>query len=190
MKNLYFLLLALTLTACTSSPEPRRFLLGSTMPIEPIARSEATKIRVGIADIQLPAYARGLPIANLTSSNEIVVDDDNRWASPLAESLSRAMAESLEARLGVAVLVRPYPRGFRPELEFRVTVDRFVRTPAGAADIRGQFVINSQGDVAAQRFSILVPASSDSYNSYADAVAEAVNEITHALALAAADEST
>lgn len=173
MKQTHFALitgLSLMLAGCASSPEPKLYFLDQS--IAP-SQQALNNRRIGFSEITLPAYARNVQITNLSSDNMIREDDDHRWASPPAEAISVALSQSLEATTGSAVVIRPYPREVEPELQIRVTFNRFLRGANGAADMQGQYLIVLGEDdptTMIKRFSIRIPAEGSGYAGYMKAV--------------------
>ncbi len=140
-----------------------------------------TDKRIGLAEVSLPAYARKQAIINLTGTHRIKEDDDNRWANPPAEAISTALAHALEARLGTAVVQRPYPRSLEPTVQVRVALDKLLRGQDGSAQMQGQFLIVSEPTdevVHIERFSLSKPAPREGYGGYMAAVQDSVNDLS------------
>ena len=178
------LLLAGAVAGCAAAPDPTLYILASETAPPTTLNSDR---RIGLSEITLPAYARQLPIASLSATNRIVQDDDHRWAAPPSEVISAALSRALERELQSAVVIRPYPRGLEPDVQLRVTFDRFLRSADGGAELNGQFLlIEGRADAVSsiQRFSITVPARGSGYEAYMRAVASAVDELSVTIASA------
>lgn len=162
--------------ACSPGPAPSLYFLDAAPSP---ANYTADAVRVGLAEISLPAYARKVQIANRTRDHRIVQDDDHRWAAPPAEAISDALANALEAQLAGPVVPRPYPRGFQPDLRVRVAFDRFLRSDDGAAELAGQYFIigAADEDVGIRRFQITAAADDESYEAYMRAVADGLGAL-------------
>lgn len=176
-----FLLLTMPLLGCTSAPEPQRYLASvssvSTLPF-------TAAPRIGLSELTLPTYARGLPMAARADDGRIVLDDDHRWASPPEEMLAHALAQAMESRLHEPVLARPYVRGFSPEYEVRVTLDQLLRRPDGAAELSGQFIVTGGPVIRVERFRFVTTASINTPGGFADAVGSGVQEMAQQIATA------
>lgn len=175
-----FLLASLFLASCAQTRPPELYLLEArTSAAAKPARANID--RIGLSEVKLPAYARNKKIASQTAGNKIVQDDDNRWAEPPEEAVSRTLSQSLETQLGAAVVVGPFPRGLDPDLRVEVRFNKFLRSETGAAEMGGQYGILS-GDgrevLLLQTFSITAPASAQDYGSYLNAVSAGLSQLS------------
>ncbi len=172
-----FTAIGVAAAACSPGPAPSLYFLDTPAPG---VAYDAEAPRIGLAEVALPAYARKVQIASRLADQRIVQDDDHRWAAPPDEAISKALARALEATLGGPALLRPYPRGFQPDVQARVTFDRFLRGGDGAAEMAGQYLI-LDGDggsvLRVARFDISEPASGDGYEGYMRAVAAGLSAL-------------
>lgn len=174
--------LSLALAGCASSPEPKLYFLDQATLETPASRNT---LRIGFSEIVLPAYARNVQITNLSSDNMIREDDNHRWALPPTEAISVALSQSLEASTGSAVILRPYPREIEPEVQVRVSFDRFLRGADGAADMKGQYLIiadDRDPETRIKRFSLRVPAMGNGYAGYMRAVSAGLDALAGEIA--------
>ncbi len=172
-----FMGLCALIGACSPGPAPSLYFLDSTLAPP---RYEPGAPTIGLAEITLPAYARRQPIANRTDDHRIVLDDDHRWAVPPTEAVSGALSRALEAHLRGPVVLRPYPRGFEPDIQVRVTFDRFLRGGSGDAELVGQYIIRHEAAddaMLVRRFQITGPAARDGYDAFMRSVAEALDTL-------------
>lgn len=178
--------LVLILSSCSGSPPPDLYLLdvGSAGPKDTMPWYE----RIGMEKVRLPAYAQSDRIASLRSDHIVVQDDDNRWAEPPEEALSRVLALSLGRQLGGDVVVEPFPRGFDPDLRVQIRFDRFLRNGEGASEIAGQVTLLS-GDgrsvLDIERFDVVTGASDLRYAAYVEAVSLAVDTLSERITASA-----
>ncbi|MEM7741032.1 MAG: PqiC family protein [Pseudomonadota bacterium] len=179
MNKLPSLALLLLLTACAGAP-PKFYLLEAPSALTGEQVPVGDLKTVGIARVELPAYANTEKIARVDQSRQLFKEDDHRWAEPPADGLTRVLAASVATETGATVITAPFPRGLDPDLRVSVHFDRFLRSPSGAAMIAGQFMLeDSQGRnvLAIEPFSFEVASPSPGYSAYADAVAKAVGRL-------------
>ncbi|MTI42526.1 hypothetical protein JM93_03168 [Roseibium hamelinense] len=175
------------LMACVPSAPPSLFLVEAHT--SSAAQPKHPKItRVGLLAVKLPTYARSEKIASRTNSNQIVQDDNNRWAEPPEEAVTRTLSASLEHKLSADVTIEPLPRGLDPSLRVAVRFDRFLRTPTGGVEMTGQYALQT-GDgrdvVDLQRFSINVPSKGTSYDAFFEAVSTGLTQLGDQIARSA-----
>ncbi len=87
---------------CGTSPPSRFYTLGPTAA--PAASTSTLVVAVG--PVTIPAVVDRPEFVVNTGPNEVKIDDFNRWAAPLQDGLSRAVAENLVALLGTPRVVR------------------------------------------------------------------------------------
>lgn len=172
--------------ACGSRSDPTLYVLGGFAAVEtPSTAAE----RIGLSEVSLPAYARQAAIASASGDNQITQDDDHRWAAPPSEAVSAALARALEARLDRPVALRPYPRGFDPDIAVQVTFDHFLRGAQGQAEMAGQYIVVGARGVDLDhiaRFQFSIPASGAGYGAYVAAVEDGLERLAGEIAEAAA----
>ncbi|MEM8784630.1 MAG: ABC-type transport auxiliary lipoprotein family protein [Pseudomonadota bacterium] len=171
LKPLFILVIAAN---CAPTPAPDLYFLDAA----PALNAEMTpNQRIGLAEIELPTYARKQPIASRLATYRIVQDDDHRWATPPTEQISSTFSKLLEGKTQNSVVLRPYPRGLAPSHEVRITFDRFLRDFEGTALMSGQYLIINRQQVVShvRRFDYSVGADAEGYEGYMAAVIEALS---------------
>jgi uncharacterized lipoprotein YmbA len=115
---------------CGSTPSSRFYTLNGTAT--PATTSSNLSLVVG--PVSVPAAVDRPEIVVSTGANQVVLDEFNRWVSPLGDNISRAVAENLVALLGTP-RVTLFPQALSAEADFRVTVEvqRFESTPGESA---------------------------------------------------------
>lgn len=88
--------LALLVCACATSPPPRYYVL------EAIRASDApaTRLPVLVEPVAIPAEVDRPQIVRDTGANEVLIEDFDRWASPLQDNVAGVLASDLSAQLG------------------------------------------------------------------------------------------
>ena len=82
---------------CASTPPSRFYTLSATAAPSTAA---ASSLMIVVGPVSVPAVVDRLEIVVSSGSNELKLDEFNRWASPLQDNLSRVIVENLAAILG------------------------------------------------------------------------------------------
>ena len=119
-----------SMTACGTSP-PSSYYTLKTAEFE-YAQDDADSTVLGIGPIRVPEYLERSQIVTRGEDAELKLDDFNRWAEPVAESLHRILARNVDAILD-DVIVIGYPYGRLADYDFRLVgqIDRFDMDAAG-----------------------------------------------------------
>lgn len=129
-------LLWLGLTACVSlkrTPEARFFYLRSVA--EPAAAAGAQGSLIAVMLARLPGHLQRPQLVTEVAPGELRVDEFLRWAEPLDEGTTRALAENLAKLLPEHRVVRfPWRSGARPRC--RVVVELYDFGLHGRAEAR------------------------------------------------------
>ncbi len=112
-------LCALLLTACVASP-PQHFYRLDAMAA-PAGSPTAQSLRVAIGRVDVPALIDRSQIVELTGNNEVLINESQRWAEPIAQAIGRVLASDLAAHLG-SPLVWVYPQEPPADVQYRVDV--------------------------------------------------------------------
>lgn len=93
------------------------------------------KLRLGLRPLELSAYLRKTTIVVRRGGNELVYNDDARWAEPLEAGLARALRAHLSALPSVArVYLAPFPGEQDRDFDLSVNILRC----EGAIDSTGR----------------------------------------------------
>jgi uncharacterized lipoprotein YmbA len=128
---------------CGSSP-PSRFYTLSGTATPPAASSN---LSVAVGPVTIPAAVDRPQIVVSTSANQVELDEFNRWASPLANNISRVVAVNLVALLGTPN-VTLFPQMLAADADFRVAIEvqRFDSTPGEAAVLDAVWIVRRAKD--------------------------------------------
>jgi uncharacterized lipoprotein YmbA len=111
------------LSGCTSTPATRFFVLSSVSGSERARNPEAERcFSIGIGPVKLPEYLNQPEIVTRITQNELRLDEFARWAEPLDDNISRALAKNLLSLLCIRrIAIFPW-RGGTP-IDYRIDVD-------------------------------------------------------------------
>jgi hypothetical protein len=111
-------LAAAAMAGCGTSAPSRFYVLGSTA-----APGGGPAVRTGvlIGPVSVPASVDRSEFVVRVAPNRVEVDEFNRWAAPLGESIARTVAGDLAALLGTPdVGIAPFANF---DADYRVTID-------------------------------------------------------------------
>lgn len=136
------LALGLALAGCASSP-PSRFFTLSGAPA-PAAPSSTLSIVVG--PVTIPAVVDRPEIVVTVGSNEVWLDEFNRWASPLADAIAVATAENLGAALATSRATSLVQSAVDADYRAAIEVQRFESAPGAYALLDAVFTVRRTAD--------------------------------------------
>jgi len=101
MKNsVILILISLALFSnCGSSPPIQKYILTPSIEInaETISGKTNSEVTIGIGSIEFSEYLMRPEMVSFKGSNELNVDQFNRWAEPLEENFERVLIENLSS---------------------------------------------------------------------------------------------
>ena len=118
--------LSTQLIGCASTPPTRFYVLSPATVSEKEQRPpEVPCVSIGIGPVQIPEYLGRSGIVTRVTPHEVVVSTLNRWAEPLKDNLSRALAENLSSLLCIkSVLMLPASGASSVDYRIRMEVIR------------------------------------------------------------------
>lgn len=144
--------LALVTGCLTFGPRPERtrYYVLEAETTSPAPSRPALPV-LGVGPVRLPAYLDRPGIVTRAGPGRLEVADVDRWAAPLDELFTTALAEDLRAAVPAReVLEWPWPPGASPEWSVAVEVLRFDGEPDGAAVLEARWSLRRGGAVAKQ----------------------------------------
>ncbi|MDP2137502.1 MAG: PqiC family protein [Candidatus Didemnitutus sp.] len=108
------------LAGCTLLPTPqpdrtRHYVLESGAAV---ATPTAQPVRLGLRNVEIPAYLKTKAMVVRSGNNEIRYNDTARWAEPLEAGITRLLRERLAGR--ARIITYPFPANL--ERDYDVTV--------------------------------------------------------------------
>ena len=151
----------------------------ATPTATPAAATSTLFIAVG--PVTVPAVVDRPEFVVTTGTNELRLDDFNRWGSPLQDNLSRVIAENLVAILGTPRVIL-YPQQLASDPEYRVAVEirTFDSALGNAASVDAVWTIRRTRDGKTQtgRTTARESVSDASYEALAAAHSRAVARVS------------
>ena len=171
---------------CGSAPPSHYYTLTPTSA--PAASPATSTLVVAVGPVTIPSVVDRPELVVNTGPNEVRLDDFNRWASPLQDNMTRAIAENLVALLGTPRVIRfPQPLAVDPDYRVVVEVRRFESVPGDAASLDAVWTIRRFRDGKTQtgRTSAREAVPEKSYDALAAAhsraIARASQDIANAI---------
>jgi uncharacterized lipoprotein YmbA len=136
-------LLLLAAAACGSSKPPIFYTLDSTA--DPIAAPAAT-YGVIVGPVSVPASVDRPEFVVRVAPNRVEIDEFNRWAAPLGESIARTVASDLSVLLGTPDVANAPFANFDPTYRVTINVQGFDSRPGEAAELDAVWTVRSVSD--------------------------------------------
>lgn len=179
--------IVLTLLAgCGTSP-PARFYTLSATAAPPAAPPPTSALLVAVGPVTVPSLVDRPEFVVSAGPNELRIDDFNRWAAPLQDTLSRAIAENLVVLLGTPRVIL-FPQALATDPDYRVAVEirTFESQPGTATVLDAVWTVRRAKDGKTQtgRTSARETVASSSYEALAAAHSRAVGRLSQDVAAA------
>lgn len=135
-------LLALTVAACGTSPDPTLYTL--TARAGPVQQTRA--LAVELRRIGLAGYLDRSAIVRATVQNRLRVADFDRWGEPLGRMIERVLTENLVERLpNASVFSEAGAISTRPDLVLEIDIQRFDPDANGTLILLAQLALRRDG---------------------------------------------
>jgi uncharacterized protein len=168
---------------CGSTTPARFYTLSSTAT--PATTPSTLSLTVG--PVSVPAAVDRPEIVVSAGTNQVTLDEFNRWVGPLGDNISRVVAENLAALLG-APRVTLFPQTLSTEADFRVTIEvqRFESTPGESAMLDAVWAVRRarDGKTETGRTTVRETAPQKSYDALVAAHSRALTRLSQDIAAA------
>ncbi len=133
-------LLLSTLTACSSSPAPRLYI------IEPMSASASVQIdndlSIGVGPVTLPAHLNRKEIVTHDQRYRVNSAEFDRWAEPLDHNITNALAENLSVLISSDhIIAYPWASPHNFDFTVQVRVTTFGTNPNGEVVLSASWTI-------------------------------------------------
>jgi uncharacterized protein len=154
---------------CGSTPASRFYTL-SAAASAPAATTSNLSVVVG--PVSVPPVVDRPQIVVTTGTNQVRLEEFNRWASPLQSNISRVVAENLVAMLGTPRVVL-FSQTLGVDVDYRVGIEvqRFESVPGEASTLDAVWTVSRTKDGRSQtgRTTVREVASDKGYDALASA---------------------
>lgn len=170
---------------CGTSPPSRFYTLAATATATSTSSPQLSTLVIAVGPVTVPSVVDRPEFVVSTGPNEVRLDDFNRWASPLQDNLSRAIAENLVAILGTPRVVR-FPQTLATEPDYRVAIEvrTFESTPGKSTALDAVWTVRraKDGRTSTGRTSARETVSESGYDALAAAHSRAVARLSQDVA--------
>ena len=174
------------LSACTSSPDARLYILESAGTNTTTANSETKTVFV--SPVVLPDYLKRDEIVYRSGAHRIEVAQYDRWAEPLDRNITSVIAANLTSRFGAENVIDYYSNfSAQSDMTLRVRILEFVPTEDNNVILKAVWELaqRGQGEALFSR-EIDIPVRSgvlgQNIDSTVRAMSEALNQLSQEIA--------
>jgi len=160
---------------CASTPASRFYTLRA---VTPTATGSST-LAVAVGPVTVPAAVDRPEIVVAAGTNQVRLDEFNRWAGPLQNSVARVTAENLSALLGTPN-VTVSPQMAVPDYRIAIEVQGFESAPQEAATLDAVWTVvrSRDGTSKTGRTTVREPIPEQGYDGLAAAHSRALARLS------------
>lgn len=175
----------LLLAGCGTTSPAKFYVLSATRDAGAAERARGEKV-IGIGPVALPEYLDRAQIVTRSSANRLELADGHRWAEPLAENVTRVLAENLSSLLRTdRVAAYPWKRAQAVDYQVRVQVVQFDGGPDGSVSLVARWSVEGRDGrelAPRRRSSFTVPAAAGNYGALVASHSEALTRLSREVA--------
>ncbi|KFK93196.1 MULTISPECIES: membrane integrity-associated transporter subunit PqiC [unclassified Serratia (in: enterobacteria)] len=153
--------LALLLSACSSTPSKTYYQLPALGEAAQISETSAAR-QLWVEHVDVADFLAQSGVVYQTNDVQYVIAQNNLWASPLDQQLQQTLVTNLSSALPGWV-VSSQPMSSEQDV-LNVTISGFHGRHDGKAIIRGEWVLNHQGQLIKRPFSLELKQGEDGYD--------------------------
>jgi uncharacterized lipoprotein YmbA len=165
-------LVVVAVWGCSTTPA-RFYTLDSTATPD---GAQAAHMAVMVGPVSVPASVDQPEFVVQVASNRVELDEFNRWAAPLSDSIARAVAGNLVVLLGTPDVTASPMANFSPAYTVAINVQRFESTRNQGALLDAVWAVHrtAGGAIRSGRTVAQEAAQGDSYDALAAAHSRAL----------------
>ena len=173
---------AVVVAGCASAPS-KFYTLNSTATGD---GSPAVDCTVAIGPVTIPAEVDRPQFTVQVGTNQVAVDEFNRWAAPLGDNIARVVAGDLAVLLGTAQVAAEPLVNFKPAYQVSIDIQQFTSSPGQMVRIDAVWVVKkSAGGISHSGHTVVSEqVSSDNYDALAAAHSRALAKVSADIAAA------
>jgi uncharacterized lipoprotein YmbA len=174
-------MVAAIIAGCVSSPSRLYTLSPTTTP----TAEQTVGCIISVGPVSVPAAVDRLQIVVRTGPNQVLINEFDRWASPLKGDIARVVAANLVSMLGTAH-VTAFPASSAADASYRVVIDvlRFDSEPDKAATMDVLWTVSATkgGHTRRNRTTLVEPTQGADYAALVAAHSRALGRISSEIA--------
>jgi uncharacterized protein len=129
--------------ACGTTAPSRFYNLESTAAAD---GAPAARCAVIVGPVSVPASVDRSEFVVQIAPNRVDIDEFNRWAGPLGDSIAGVVAGNLAVLLGTPEVATTPLANFNPDYRVTINVQRFESVRGGAAIVDAVWAVQKTGD--------------------------------------------
>jgi len=182
-------LVGATVAACGTSAPSRFYTLDSTATSD---GAPATMGSVMVGPVSIPASVDRSQFVVQVAPNRVQVDEFNRWASPLNDSIARAIAGDLVTQLGNPGVVAGPLANLDPTYRVTIDIQRFESIQGKAATVEAVWVVRKTAGGATRSGRTVASESvqGDGFDALAASYSRALARVSSDIAAAIRSEAS
>lgn len=184
IRNLAGVALAGALAAgCGTSAPARFYTLSSTAAA---SQALAPPVAIVVGPVTVPAAVDRPQIVLQSGPNRLELDEFNRWAAPLGDTIARAVAGDLAVLLGTPEVGSAPGASFDPEFRVTIDVERFESVAGDHALVDAVWAVHETagGRIRRGRTTAREPARGEGIEALAAAHSQALGRLSADIAVA------
>jgi uncharacterized lipoprotein YmbA len=139
-------LLVATVAACGASAPARFYTLDSKATANGTATASYENLGVVIGLVSVPSAVDRPQLVVQVAPNRVEIDEFNRWAAPLNETIAGAIATDLSVLLGTPNVATAPRANLDPAFRVTIDVQRFDSVPGETATIEAVWAVSRTKD--------------------------------------------
>jgi uncharacterized protein len=165
---------------CASTPASRFYTLSATTT----SGATSSNVSMAVGPVSVPAVVDRPQIVVTTGPNQVRLDEFNRWASPLQNSIARVVAENLVAMLGTPRVTLSQSLSADADYRAAIEVQRFESTLGEAATLDAVWTVSRTKDGKSQtgRTNVREVTQGNGYDALAAAHSRALARLSQNIA--------
>lgn len=173
-------LLAVTAAGCSTAPS-HFYTLDATATA---GNAPATPVTVVVGPVTVPEVVDRPQMVVQVAPNRVDVDEFNRWAAPLNDSIARAVAGDLSVQLGTPDVATGPFANFNPAYRVTIDVERFDSVSGQSALLEAVWTVRkiAGGPIRSGRTVARESVEGDSYEALAAAHSRALAKMSGEIA--------
>jgi len=177
----FVLILTSLASGCGSTPASRFYTLSAGAG----TATTSSNISISVGPVSIPAVVDRPQIVVATGPNQVRLEEFNRWAAPLQNSIARVVAENLVAMLGTP-RVTLSPQALNADADYRaaIEVQSFDSLPGEAALLDAVWTVRraKDGRVETGRTTVRETVQDKGYDALAAAHSRALARLSRDIA--------
>ena len=177
-------ILAAIAAGCSTQPS-HFYTLNPAAKASAAPAGTSPNLAVVVGPVSIPAVVDLPQMVVSSGSNQVTIDEYNRWASPLQNNISSVVAENLVVILGTP-RVSLFQQSLNADADYRVAIEvqRFESAPGDAATLNAIWIVRrtKDGKAVTGRTTVRQAVEDKSYGALAAAHSQALSRMSEDIA--------